>query len=66
MSKLIAIFSYLDGKKTFIVAFLALTVAYAGLMGGLDQHTQSYLQAVLALVAGGAEVATVKLGARKL
>lgn len=58
------ILSWLDGKKTYIFGAISLTVAYLGLQGFLDQNTQSYFQALIALFAGGAEAATAKLGIR--
>lgn len=61
MNNIIAILAWLDGKKTYIGSALALTVAYFGLQGWVDQNTQSYLQGLIALFAGGAKVATVTL-----
>ena len=59
-----ALLTWLDGKKTYIVGAISLTVAFLGLKHIIDQETQAYLQALLALFAGGAELTTVKLGAR--
>jgi cytochrome c oxidase subunit IV len=65
MSALQIILAWLDGKKTYIFGAISLTVAYFGLQGYLDQNTQSYLQALIALFAGGAEAVTVKMGIRE-
>lgn len=62
---LIPLFNWLDGKKTYLFGILSLTFAFLGLKEVIDQDTQSYLQAVLALIAGGAQYSTVKLGARR-
>lgn len=62
---LIAVFSWLAGKKTYIFGSIALTIAYLGLKHVIDQDTQAYISALLVLFAGGAEYTTVKLGARK-
>jgi len=61
MNTLIAVLSWLDGKKTYIGAALALTVAYFGLQGWIDQNTQSYLQGMIALLLGSAKAATDNL-----
>lgn len=58
------ILTWLDGKKTYIASALALTVAYCGLQGWIDQNTQSYLTGLIAIIAGSAESATVTLGVR--
>jgi hypothetical protein len=57
-------FSWLDGKKTYLFGILALTNAFLGTQGLYDQTTMAYIQAVLTLLAGGAEYTTIKLGAR--
>lgn len=64
MSTLQTILTWLDGKKTYIASILVLTVSYCGLQGWIDQNTQSYLAAIIAVIAGSAEGATIKLGIR--
>lgn len=59
------LFQWLDGKKTYIIGFLSLTNAFLGTQKVYDQNTMAYIQAVLTLLAGGAEFATVKFGSRQ-
>jgi len=65
MSKVTAIFSWLDGKKTYIFGILMLTNSFLGIKGVFDVDSVAYIASVLTLLSGGAEYATVKLGARK-
>lgn len=65
MEKLFAVLSWLDGKKTYLAAVLSLVVAFCGAKGYVDQETQSFLASLIALFAGSAEAATVKLGAKR-
>lgn len=65
MEKLQVALAWLDGKKTYIFSILSLTNAFLGGQGVYGQEVMAYVQAVLAVVAGGAEFSTVKLGARK-
>lgn len=64
MDKLKHILSWLDGKKTYIFGILALTNAFLGLKEVYDQPTMAYIQALITLLSGSAEFATVKLGVR--
>lgn len=65
MTTLQQILSWLDGKKTYIFGILALTNAFLGLEHVYGQNAMAYIQAIISLLSGGAEAATVKLGARK-
>ncbi len=65
MQNLQLVLEWLDGKKTYIFSILSLTNAFVGGQGFYNQETMAYIQAVLAVLAGGAEYSTVKLGARR-
>ena len=57
----ISILKYLKGRKTTIVAVIALTFSFANLKGLIDTDTSVYLNSILTLVAFGANYATNKL-----
>ena len=56
-----SILKYLKGRKTTIVAVIALTFSFANLKGLIDTDTSVYLNSILTLVAFGANYATNKL-----
>jgi hypothetical protein len=57
----ISILKYLKGRKTTIVAVIALTFSFANSKGLIDTNTSVYLNSILTLVAFGANYATNKL-----
>lgn len=60
------VLTFLQGKKSTIVAVLALTISFISLKGGIDNDTATYLNLVLTTLAFGANYATNKtLGAKK-
>ncbi len=65
MEKLQAIFSWLDGKKNYIAGAILLTNSFLGIKGVYNGDTVAYIAAMTALLMGGAEYTTVKLGARE-
>ncbi len=65
MQALQEILMWLDGKKNYIAGAILLTNSFLGLQGVYDGNTVAYVAAMTALLMGGAEYSTVKLGARK-
>ncbi len=65
MDTLQTFLAWADGKKTYFFAFLTLTNAFLGAQHAYSVEVTAYIQAVLALLAGGTEKATTYLGARK-
>lgn len=61
MKKLIDMFRLLEGKKTYIVAFLVATVSFAVGMGWIDESTALLLYGFLG--AGG--LATLRAAVRQ-
>lgn len=56
-----SILKYLKGRKTTIVAVIALTISFSNLKGFIDTDTSVYLHSLLTLIAFGANYATSKL-----
>lgn len=65
LDTLYPILVFLDGKKNYIAGAILLTNSFLGLKHVYDGDTVAYVAAMTALLMGGAEYSTVKLGARK-
>ena len=55
------ILAKINGKKSTIVALLALTISFAQLQGWITSDWSVYLNSVLVIIAGGANVVNASL-----
>lgn len=60
-----AVLSWLEGKKSTILAICAAVLSYLVAGGAIDAQLGALLQTVLSILTGGAVYATQKLGASK-